>query len=264
MQGNSRQTLYLQKGYGPAFSREKVTVDFLKGAENVLYSSAEERHFFTYAVFNWLIRRYAFKEAFSLLLWLKSPKQQPGGFAPAAYWALLGLILFDLLLFGWFCKDSPALAKEYFAVSCYGSLLLAGFLYWLAGGIQDFFVVFRLLAPRLATTILTGYLFVLNTGRVSDVIELYRWTAAVPSLIAAIFYMRIEMAKQLTPPPAEKELWTRIGILLFISCAWSFLFTASAAVFSGNPKHISYALPSLLLGVILESVWQDKPLTEPV
>ena len=71
------------------------------------------------------------------------------------------------------------------------------------------------------------------------------------------------MASKLNVQPKEIELWSRIMFLMMISIMWSLLIITLVG-FLKNEISIEFAMPALAIGVILESAWQEKTITEPI
>jgi hypothetical protein len=266
MKGNNLQTFYIQKGYESEgnngrqdrFHREHIVINLLKNFSE-LYLSKQERIFFAFAVFNWLItQRYDLKEACRLLVWIKS-KEQKRQFNFPLYFIVILLLIISVLFFS--LTFYPL--DYYLFVAGLGFILLLVIIFYLTGKMELFYTALHLLVPRLAITIMVGYLFILSANRISEFISSYPTSTWLISLLIAVLYLRIEMTSQLNPQPGELELWLRILFLILISMMWALLIGTTVGFVFGKIL-IDYSMPALVIGIILESVWQEKTITEPI
>ena len=140
------------------------------------------------------------------------------------------------------------------------------------------------LVPRLAGTTAIGYLFLLSIPQF--ILDLYfnRFGSAIQVIVAVLLlilivaFILLHIHKRVRPELSFPELFQRGVQLLIIASAYSSLglFFLHNIIFINIINHILYPLPvggsqlfllaaiSLAIGVLLQLIWEEKPVTEPL
>lgn len=192
------------------------------------------------------------------------------------------------------CLLSVALVIIYFAFLP-GKVPLFNWLWWsiLAGLTLNYYMwyviakdccdripFFQTLTPRLAVTTAAGYLFLFSAGGLVETIYTRAdpWYIALPVTTAVLscilFYIGITIRRRVWPPPYGEKLAGKCLHLLLYGITYSLLelFMIAPLLFqppflnSGDPQSKAYLLVTatlaLAIGMVLQLVWEEKPVTE--
>ena len=232
----------------------------------------------------WFLQRYA----------LPSALRVAGGTPPARRAAGLLLLVPTFLVTALACavigRFGLHLSRCWSAAVA--SLLCLFLLRWLVPPLRrlPFATAAGLMIPRLAATVAIGYLFLasvpdlarllLRAGADPDT-QRYLWIASVAVGLALTVYLLLHVERKVVPRPRSGELAKRAGLVLLLGLhhATLGLLVAAPVIFNsrlldpGGVEKLPPASPAVLvvtlflalaIGVVLETMWQDKPLTEPL
>jgi len=143
------------------------------------------------------------------------------------------------------------------------------------------------LIPRLGAAIGIGYLFLASAPHLIKIIVQSSWTLLELSLISAalvgvaLLYVAVHISRRVYPqPPWPRLFWlgsdimvlaigyAALGLLLFAPLLFSTGFIADPGqecpVQATPGQQILCAAIALILGIVLQLAWDEKPLTEPL
>lgn len=142
------------------------------------------------------------------------------------------------------------------------------------------------LIPRLGAAVGIGYLFLASAPHLVGLIDRSSWTpaelllTAAALLAATLLYVPVHISRRVYPPPRWPKLF-RLGfdvvalgvgyaaleLLLFAPLLFSrsFLCEDPECTVSASPaRQVLCAAIALILGIVLQLAWDEKPLTEPL
>jgi hypothetical protein len=160
-------------------------------------------------------------------------------------------------------------------------LILGG----LVSGIPKYAYIHSLI-PRLGAAVGIGYLFLASAPHLVGLVDRSSWTpaelilAALALLGVTLLYVPVHISRRVYPPPRWPKLF-RLGfdvvalgvgyaaleLLLFAPLLFSnsFLCQSPECTVSATPaRQILCAAIALILGIVLQLAWDEKPLTEPL
>jgi len=143
----------------------------------------------------------------------------------------------------------------------------------------DLVIGIRLFVPRLAAAIFLGHFFISSADELRCVIrqEVSPLTAVVVSLASlaiASAYLWLEMANQLVPRPDWEVVSGRIlqllpigicySLMIGLVMQWIFAFSTTCTLSSNWTAYLTSTSVALVLGLLLQILWEEKPVTEPI
>jgi len=279
MHGSNVQAVFMKKGYEKktckpgSFNREAETCRFLRGAKCLYGDSEEKRRVFALSVFDWLIRRYDFRSAWKVLNWLRNPDDEKEhrlflwgwGFCLVLISACFLAYVDDISL------DALRLPSQaWLGFGGFIALVLWVSILWVSWKAGDLIKGMRLFVPRFAAAIFLGHLFISSSDEVRVAISCIPWWSAwLVALVLTMLYLSLEMVNQLEPRPSGWTVVQRIFPLVAVGIFWSFAIgLLMRRVFFAIPRGVSAYLTSasvaLVLGLFLQILWEEKPVTEPI
>lgn len=172
---------------------------------------------------------------------------------------------------------------------------LAGFAgFTLAAGLGFFYrrpslplhAYFQSLIPRLGAAVGIGYLFLTGTKELVGILDaldkkpVFFLGSSIALILVSLLYLAFHIARRVDPQPGFWRLLRSSASVLFLAVGYSavellvmgpllfsprFLCDGSACAVHGGPYRLALcAAIALVLGVILQLAWDEKPLTEPL
>lgn len=223
-------------------------------------------------LFDWFLTRLDLPSAVALAggRWL----------AYTLYWAVVGIVgaavLARFVFFGHGLRGSWLLGL--------GLSLAAALAAWRTR--WPFYVCVQALVPRLGVAVGIGYLFLLASPELMEVVR--GWSAplavqlATGALVVGLVwsYGALEVSRRVEPPPTWWRAYRRSGPVVAMGMAHSLMGVGAlvplleavlsrsqgesqAAPLAGHDLFL-YAVVALALGVALELAWAERPITEPL
>jgi hypothetical protein len=183
----------------------------------------------------------------------------------------------------WGGKWEPHLACSLNALLAVSGLLLCGLACWIWRLSLPVYAFTYSLVPRLGVAVGIGYLFLSGAPHLVRAIAGSEWvdwklyTASLVLVIGTFFYVPVHISRRVYPPPPWKLLFRRsrgivalgvgyaaLELLFFAPFFFTSAFLDLAEFQKGPPQLILCGSIALILGVILQLAWDEKPMTEPL
>jgi hypothetical protein len=221
-----------------------------------------ERH-----VFGWFLSRFNFSAARQMF----RGSRAAAGFNAVVLAGALGVAALALY-------RGPSLARSLLLAIMAAALLLGSFR-WLG---LELYAHFNSLIPRLAATVGIGYLFLMSASQLLGQIQLASppnrvWFGSGLLLATAYFYIAVHIWRRVHPVLRWSALLRRSLDVWLLAVSYAALgLTLAAPILFGStakgalapearPEQLALcAAIALNLGVVLQLVWDEKPLTEPL
>ena len=226
--------------------------------------------------FRWFLERYDLARARTV--WTKESlgRGLAGSIRYCQYILLLAVVGLAALLtpaaFGWFVVGSMV-----------ASLIVCGVvLQWLgfrqAGSRMAPFIAAYSLIPRLAGTVLVGFLFLLSNQQLSRFVLGRRsyWKLVLTVVALSTLYVVLEMSRRVHPVPKLPTLFGRAVAVVSTGAAYALALALTGmpairfVAAEASPKLFTFgqtcavAAIILTIGLVLNVIWSEDPVTKPL
>jgi hypothetical protein len=226
--------------------------------------------------FNWFMQRYNIPAAFEVF----GVRAMPGHLYPGGYSAAI----VAAVLFCWICFDVFGFGMCGWSCTLFIVIVIVGILF-LESKIDKnipYAYLIQVLTPRLGVMTGIGYLFLLSAkDLVQYIIKTdFQWWGQIiisSALILSVWvYLTQAIQRQVKPRISFRNAWKRSTNLMAAAVAYSAIGLHLSAPILTSPKLLAekicyntldllmMASLALAIGVVLQLVWEDKPVTEPL
>lgn len=132
----------------------------------------------------------------------------------------------------------------------------------------------KLFYPRLFSAILLGFFLIAISGNTSvfeNITQLNLLIYSILLFVTSVIYFTYECYSKIRGTLVNKGYISRIFFVLFFGSIYSFIFSImfSKAGFLGNgelnlARVIFYTMLALFIGIIIQLLWEEKTVTEPL
>lgn len=184
-----------------------------------------------------------------------------------------------LYLGGW----QPGIRYSAGALLGMALIVAAGMVYWTRRLSLPLYAFTYSLVPRLGVAVGIGYLFLASAAHLVKAVASSQWptwrlyTVAVILVLCTFFYVPVHVSRRVYPPPHWRILFRRsrgvvalgigyaaLELLLFAPFFFTSAFLGTEVFRKGPAQLVLCGSIALILGVILQLAWDEKPMTEPL
>lgn len=146
-------------------------------------------------------------------------------------------------------------------------------LYWKYPSKKNINLV-KLVFPRMLSAILVGFLPILTSRDIRDFAEMnqsnlfkYSFAIIILSVLYLLFECHITTQRTLVKKRCKQRIFPVLAVSLVSSLIFSYIFMKIGLLGTGEwcwSKMIFYAMFALFVGILVQLIWEEKTVTEPL